>query len=372
MRHLKIVSVVGARPQFVKAAVVSRAIARFNREEKSSRLEEIIVHTGQHYDANMSQVFFDRMEIPEPQVNLGVGSGLHGEMTGTMLMKVEEVLLQERPGWVLVYGDTNSTLAGALAAVKLGIPVAHIEAGLRSYNRRMPEEINRVLTDRMASLLFCPTEIAVENLKKEGLSSGVCNVGDVMYDAFLSLREKALEESTILAGLGLENRGYCLATVHRQENTDDPVRLSGIFRAFAELAGPACAFVVPLHPRTRKMIGKTDFDESSNVHVRLIEPVDYFDMIALEAHSRAVLTDSGGVQKEAFFAGVPCITLRDETEWLETVASGWNHLAGAETDRIVDAFRRIGVKAGKRPRGLYGDGKAGRMIVAELAAFGRR
>jgi len=368
---MKVVSVVGARPQFVKAAMVSRAVARYNTESKSTLIEEFLVHTGQHYDANMSRVFFDRMEIPEPQVNLGVGSGLHGEMTGIMLMQVEEILLRERPDWVLVYGDTNSTLAGALAAAKLQIPVAHVEAGLRSFNRRMPEEINRVLTDRLSALLFCPTRTAIENLENEGITSGVRLAGDVMYEAFVTLREKALRESAILPDMGLKAGKFCLATVHRQENTDDPARLSAIFRAFDRLASADCPFVLPLHPRTRKMIRDKVHAGDRQSQVRLIDPVDYFDMIVLESNARMVLTDSGGVQKEAFFAGVPCITLREETEWVETVASGWNHLAGADTDRIVEAFRKIekgGEEGGTKKSGLYGKGNASRAIVTELAA----
>ncbi len=366
---MKIVSVVGARPQFVKAAMVNRAISRHNSEGNSpSKLVEILLHTGQHYDLNMSQVFFDRMNIPEPQFNLGVGSGSHGEMTGTMLIKIEEVLAKEKPDWMLVYGDTNSTLAGALAATKLQLPVAHVEAGLRSYNRKMPEEINRVLTDRISSHLYCPTKVSVENLKKEGITQGVFEVGDVMYDAFLTFRTIAEKESAILSELELQPGKFCLATVHRQENTDDLGRLSGIFRAFAEISAADCPFVIPLHPRTQKALQKNSIDFGKNSHVWVISPVDYLDMIALESQARVILTDSGGVQKEAFFAGVPCITLRDETEWVETVEAGWNYLAGADTDRIVETFEKVGNKTLMAAPNLYGDGKASPKIVECLTA----
>lgn len=366
---MKIISVVGARPQFVKAAMVSRAIAEHNADGVMPGVEEILLHTGQHYDLNMSQVFFDRMDIPEPLYNLGVGSGPHGEMTGSMLIKIEAVLLEENPDWVLVYGDTNSTLAGALAAAKLHIPVAHVESGLRSYNRKMPEELNRVLTDRLSSCLLCPTKASVENLEKEGILSGVYEVGDVMYDAFLAFREIAREKSTVLSGLELSAGEYCLATVHRQENTDDQRRLSGIFGAFDILAAEDCPFIVPLHPRTRKTLDSNTLDVCKNPHVRIIDPVDYIDMIALESDACVILTDSGGIQKEALFAGVPCITLRDETEWVETVDLGWNRLTGADKDLIVNTFRDvISLELGNPPI-LYGGGKASQKIVECLTSI---
>jgi len=359
-------SVVGARPQFIKAAMVSRAIARHNAEDCLPRLIETLLHTGQHYDLNMSQVFFDGMNIPRPNYNCGVGSGPHGEMTGTMLIKIEEILIKENPDWVIVYGDTNSTLAGALAAAKLHIPVAHVESGLRSYNRGMPEELNRVLTDRLSDRLFCPTSASVENLAKEGIVEGVFEVGDVMYDAFLTFKGIARNKSMLLSELELVPRQYCLATVHRQENTDDLSRLSAIFEAFGVLANEECPFIVPLHPRTRKTLESNALDIVRNEQVRIISPVDYVDMVALELHARVILTDSGGIQKEALFAGVPCITLRDETEWIETVAIGWNRLAGADKERIIKAFEDVTSLDLGDPPSLYGSGMASRKIVEYL------
>ncbi|GBC60939.1 UDP-N-acetylglucosamine 2-epimerase [Desulfonema ishimotonii] len=358
---MKIVTVVGARPQFIKAAVVSRAIVANGQD-----VSEVIVHTGQHYDRNMSQVFFDQLEIPEPRYHLEVGSGSHGEMTGTMLAKVENVLMEEQPDGVLVYGDTNSTLAGALAASKLDIPVAHVEAGLRSFNRQMPEEINRVLTDHVADLLFCPTDAAVSNLNREGITRNVRRVGDVMYDAFLYYRALAEEKSEMPGALELTQGRYKLATIHRQENTDDPEKLRNIFSALGELAEAASPVVMPVHPRTRKLLRQHQRDVSLSPHLRMIPPLDYLDMIALENSAQAILTDSGGVQKEAYFAGVPCITLRAETEWVETVAAGWNCLGGSDTCQIVAAFEQtVAGRPETRPR-FYGDGEAGKRIVREM------
>jgi len=349
---LKIVSIVGARPQFIKAAPVGRAL-------RAQGLTEVLVHTGQHYDHNMSALFFDELDIPEPDYHLGVGSGPHGWQTGQMLARIEEILLKEQPDWVLVYGDTNSTLAGALAAVKLHIPVAHVEAGLRSFNRRMPEEHNRVLTDHIADLLLCPSQTAVDNLAEEGITQGVHLVGDVMYDALLFAAERAKTHSTILTDLRLNEKGYALATVHRAENTDDPARLQGIFAAFDALD---TLVVLSLHPRTRKALERMGYSPAP--HVRLIEPVGYLDMVQLEQAARLILTDSGGIQKEAYWLGVPCITLRDETEWVETVEAGWNVLAGAERARIVQAVRAFAPLA-TRPA-PYGDGKAAEWIIAIL------
>ena len=305
---MKVITVVGARPQFVKAATVSRAFAQ------TEGLQELIVHTGQHFDPSLSEVFFEELGIPEPKYNLGIGGGTHGQNTGRMIEAVESVLIEEKPDWVLVYGDTDSTLAGALAAVKLHIHVAHVEAGLRSFNRRMPEEINRVLTDHAADLLLAPTPAAVENLRREGLPEArVRWVGDVMYDAALHFGRLADHASTALESLGLEPCGYVLATVHRAENTDDPARLEavfeGLFRVAAELP-----VVLPLHPRTRKALERLGWLERAREQLRLIEPVGYLDMVALEKNARLIATDSGGVQKEAYFFGVPCVTLRDETE----------------------------------------------------------
>lgn len=363
---LKIITIVGARPQFIKAASVSRAIEQHNLVGHSPLIMEIILHTGQHYDYNMSQLFFEQLAISQPKYYLGIGSGTHGEMTGAMLAKIEEVLVNERPDWVIVYGDTNSTLAGALAAAKLHIPVAHVEAGLRSFNRYMPEEINRVLTDHISSLLFCPTDTAVMNLKKEGITEGIFQVGDVMYDAFLFYKDIARKKSTVLSDLQLKEGDYCLGTVHRQENTEDMKRLENIFKAFEKLARPDCPFVIPLHPRTHKALQLQGVSNRFNNHVRILPPVGYLDMVALEAHARVILTDSGGVQKEAYFANVPCVTLRDETEWVETVEAGWNHLAGAEIQMIVEAFNAATNSLPRKQTGLYGGGDTSKILLQKL------
>jgi UDP-GlcNAc3NAcA epimerase len=362
---MKIITVIGARPQFIKAAAVSGALS--NRVTgKSASVQEFIVHTGQHYDYNMSRVFFDELGIPEPHWHLEVSSASHGHMTAKILAGVENVLVQERPDWVLVYGDTNSTLAGALAAAKLNIPVAHIEAGLRSFNRRMPEEINRVLTDHVSQLLFVPTDAAVTNLAREGITGRVFKVGDVMLDAFLYYKEVAESRSRILDNLGLDFRGYYLATVHRQENTDNPHRLSGILDAMVAISNKGLPVLMPLHPRTRKCIEAYGIRLHLGSNVRLIEPIGYLDMIHLEANAALILTDSGGIQKEACFAGVPCVTLRDETEWVETVAAGINFLAGAQTDSILSAFQRARGADANFKMDLYGDGRAGEAIVEIL------
>ncbi len=324
---MKIVTIVGARPQFIKAAPVSRELRKQHTE--------VLVHTGQHYDENMSAVFFRELEIPEPDCNLGIGSGSHGQQTGAMLGGIEAVLIAEQPDWVLVYGDTNSTLAGALAAAKLHIKVAHVEAGLRSFNRRMPEEVNRVLTDHVSDMLFCPTQTAVKNLAREGLTQGVHLVGDVMHEALLWAAERARTQSVILDRLVLMKKGFLLATVHRAENTDDPVRLRAIVEALVSLDDP---IVFPIHPRTRKALDRLEFPTLPS-RVKVIEPVGYLDMVHLEQSARTIMTDSGGIQKEAYWLGVPCVTLRDETEWVETVESGWNVLVGADTERIVGAAK---------------------------------
>lgn len=354
----KIVTVVGARPQFIKAAAVSRVI----RTDFADRIEEVLVHTGQHYDDNMSKVFFDELDIPRPKYNLEISGGQHGAMTGRMLEAIEKVLLQEQPDWLLIYGDTNSTLAGALAAAKLHIPVAHVEAGLRSFNMRMPEEVNRILADRVSSLLFCPTQTAVDNLKAEGVTKGVHNVGDVMYDVALFYRDRARQHSTVLDRLGLSRGAFALATCHRAENTDDPARLGQILTALAELAAEQ-PVVLPLHPRTRKLVAENGLSGQLD-QLLVTEPLPFLDMVALEQAARMVLTDSGGVQKEAFFYGVPCITMRDETEWVETVDTGWNRLVGADRARILAAARdphRPSVQT--KP---YGNGDASLRILETL------
>jgi UDP-N-acetylglucosamine 2-epimerase len=363
---MKIVTIVGARPQFIKAAPVSKAIRDHNEKEKGSRITEVLVHTGQHYDHGMSQIFFDELDISEPDLNLGVGSGSHGWQTGQMLVRIEEVLLEEKPDFVLVYGDTNSTLAGALAAVKLNLPVAHVEAGLRSFNREMPEEHNRVVADHCADLLFCPTQTAVDNLAREGVTNGVHLVGDTMYDAVLQCAAIAQKRSTILEDLNLEPKTYLLTTIHRPYNTDIPNNLRDIFQAFAEIGE---TIVFPVHPRTSKKIAALESKFSQELvpgNVKVIEPIGYLDMLVLEENSRLILTDSGGMQKEAYFFGVPCITLRPETEWLETVESGWNVVAGADISAIVGGYQKaINSPPTKRPN-LYGDGRASEKIVSRL------
>lgn len=348
---MKVVSVVGARPQFIKAAAVSRILRRQHRE--------ILLHTGQHYDDLMSDVFFRELDLPPPDVNLGVGSASHGRQTGEMLIGIERVLLEERPDRVLVYGDTNSTLAGALAAAKLGIPLAHVEAGLRSFNRAMPEEINRIVADRLSDLLFCPTQTAVENLAREGITSGVHWVGDVMYDLLLQSLPLAERRSDILERLGLGPGTYLLATVHRAGNTDVRENLSAII---AGLNAVGETVVFPLHPRTRHALAQWGIAPGENV--RLIEPVGYLDMLILEKNARLILTDSGGVQKEAYWLGIPCLTLREETEWVETVEAGWNVLVGTSPERIVEAVHTFHPQ-GERPA-LFGDGRAGEKIVELL------
>lgn len=355
---MKIVSVVGARPQFIKAAPVSKAL-------RNAGHNEILVHTGQHYDYGMSQVFFDELNISEPDINLEVGSSSHGWQTGQMLMRIEEVLLREEPDWVLVYGDTNSTLAGALAAVKLQIPLAHVEAGLRSFNREMPEEHNRVLTDHCSDLLFCPTQTAVDNLAKEGITQGVNLVGDTMYDAVLQFSELAKERSSILKDFGLKSKKYLLATLHRPYNVDLPENLGEILRAFIEINEP---ILFAVHPRTQeriKALGNSLQSQLTSSKVRLIDPVGYLDMLILEQNARLILTDSGGMQKEAYFFGVPCITLRPETEWVETVEAGWNVVVGSDRSLIVEQARDL-QPPGQLPRQLFGDGNASKLIVQTL------
>jgi UDP-GlcNAc3NAcA epimerase len=347
---MRIVTVVGARPQFVKASVVSRALR--------ARHTEVLVHTGQHYDAAMSDLFFRDLDLPAPDRHLGIGSASHGEQTGRMLAAIEAALLEEKPDIVLVYGDTNSTLAGALAAAKLGLPVAHVEAGCRSYDRTMPEEINRVLTDHASTLLFCPTATAVGNLAREGITRGVEQVGDVMLDVCLEQLPLTGRRAGVLARLGVTPGAYLVATIHRPANTDDRARLIGLATALGRLDHPV---IFPVHPRTRAAVaGLLPPD-----NVRMVEPVGYLDMLTLVRHARMVLTDSGGLQKEAFFIGTPCLTLRDRTEWPETVDAGWNRLVDTNGDVMCDAVRAW------RPTGvpnvsLFGDGHAADRIVALL------
>jgi UDP-GlcNAc3NAcA epimerase len=343
---LKILTIVGARPQFIKAATVSRAI------RETDGLSEVMIHTGQHFDPNMSDVFFDQLDIPKPGHHLDINGGGHGDMTGRMLIAIEPILLAEKPDWVVVYGDTNSTLAGSLAASKLHIPVAHVEAGLRSFNRRMPEEINRVVTDHLSALHFCPTSTSVANLVAEGVLRGVHHVGDVMYDATLFATTKAERSSTILFDLGLQEMKYGLATIHRAENTDDPLQLRAVVQFLQEQARKH-PLVLPLHPRTRHAVSRMGVGLDG---LQVIDPVGYLDMAKLLHHAVEVYTDSGGLQKEAYFHRVPCITLRDETEWTETISHGWNRLW-----KGPDHARRSEI-------GEYGDGDAAFKIARLLGA----
>ncbi len=358
---MKLVDIVGARPQFIKVGAILRAIERHNHAHPHSPMREVLVHTGQHYDYEMSQVFFDELELKAPDYHLGVGSGTHAVQTSEMLKGVEDVLVKETPDIVVTYGDTNSTLAGALAAAKLHILVAHVEAGLRSFNKAMPEEVNRVITDHISDLLFCPTETAVQNLEREGITRGVYHVGDVMHDSVLHNVQLAERRSRILERLRLEPKGYALATVHRAENTEDANRLRSIFHALDESARADLPVIVPLHPRTRKQLHALpqSFDR-----LQLIEPVSYLDMLLLEKHARLIVTDSGGVQKEAYFFQVPCVTLREETEWVETVQAGWNVLAGAHSPRITQAMRSCTPPTSCPP--FYGDGRAAEQVVRRL------
>ncbi|MEP7381809.1 MAG: UDP-N-acetylglucosamine 2-epimerase (non-hydrolyzing) [Gemmatimonadota bacterium] len=352
---MKVLTIVGARPQFIKAWPVGRALA-------AAGIREHLVHTGQHYDDLMSQVFFDEMGIRRPDRNLEIGSGAHGAQTGRMLIALEEVMLEERPDWVLVYGDTNSTLAGAVAACKLEIPIAHVEAGLRSFNRSMPEEHNRVLTDHCSDLLLCPTQTAVDHLRREGIERGVHLVGDVMYDAVLHFGAMARASSTILDAAGVEEGRYHLATIHRAYNTDDPARLHALLSALDRLDS---VVVLPMHPRTKARLAAFAPDLTFE-RLRLIDPVGYLDMLRLEQGATAIITDSGGVQKEAYFFGIPCFTLRPETEWVETITSGWNTLVsdhGEALATLVADWKR----PSEPPPPFFGRGDAAARIAGRLS-----
>jgi UDP-GlcNAc3NAcA epimerase len=351
---MKIVTIVGARPQFIKAAAVSRVL------RAKPEIREILLHTGQHYDQNMSDVFFRELDIPQPDFNLEIGSGSHAEQTGRMLIGIEEVLMSEKPEWVLVYGDTNSTVAGSLAAAKLHIPVAHVEAGLRSFNRKMPEEINRIITDRISNVLFAPTQTAVQNLKNEGLGKMTVFTGDVMYDSVLYYRDLILMNPEKFKTKNLPP-SYFLATIHRPENTDHRENILSILESFSKAGLPV---VFPLHPRTKKAIGPTGKFPSN---VMVIEPVGYLEMLKLTLDSVKVLTDSGGLQKEAYFLGKPCITLRTETEWIETLHDGWNTITGADTEKILTAIKSP-LPAAKQ-RTDFGDGHSVGLIVETLLSF---
>jgi UDP-GlcNAc3NAcA epimerase len=373
----KILTILGARPQFIKAAAVSRALA------KSHLLHEEIIHTGQHFDKNMSEIFFREMGIPQPAANLGISGGSHSDMTARMLQSIAHELTEREPDCVLVYGDTNSTLAGALAGAKLNLPVAHVEAGLRSFNRAMPEELNRMVADRLSVLLFCPSQTAAENLFHEGIgdekrdatpgapsfadSPEVLVTGDVMIDMIRIFGEDAGNRNGALDAPDIGDSPFILATVHRPENTDNPDNLRSIARAFETLSGRRIPIVLPLHPRTLQALAKWGIEFSHGVHVT--EPLSYLDMLGLTKKAKCVITDSGGLQKEAFLLGRPCVTMREQTEWIETVDLGWNIVAGADSGRIVRAYDEICLRiAGHReiPQNIYGDGHAAERIVEAL------
>jgi UDP-N-acetylglucosamine 2-epimerase len=348
---MKVLTVVGARPQFIKAAAFSRAVRREGRE--------VLVHTGQHYDPQLSDIFFDELSIPKPDHHLGVGSGSHGHQTGQMLERLEPIMEHEAPDWVVVFGDANSTLAGALAAAKLRLPLAHVEAGLRSFNRDMPEEINRIVADHVADVLFCPTQTAIDHLAREGLSDRAHLTGDIMYDSLQHNLPLIEGRSGIIERLGLAPGGYALVTVHRAANTDDLSALERILDALVLLDEPV---VFPVHPRARLALVSSDLETPPNV--RVIEPVGYLEMLALQRSARVVLTDSGGVQKEAYLLGTPGVTLREETEWPETLVDGWNVLAGSDPQRIAEAARRP--RPSGDPPNVFGDGKSAERMVELL------
>ena len=356
---MTILTIIGARPQFIKAAAVSREIAKHNY------IKEIIVHTGQHFDTNMSEIFFEQMQIPKPNYNLEINSLSHGAMTGRMIEKIEEVLLIEKPDWVMVYGDTNSTISGSLAAKKLHIKVAHIEAGLRSFNRKMPEEINRILTDKISDLLLCPTDMAVKNLRNEGIGkhslAKIVKCGDVMQDAAIFYSPMARKPQMKLP------EKFILTTIHRAENTDDPLRLASIFRALGEISNEF-PIVLPLHPRTKKIIANSQLN-THNSKLIMIDPVGYLEMIYLLKNCEIVMTDSGGLQKEAFFFHKSCVTLRDETEWVELVENGFNTIVGSEYQKIISGFNSMKDKTLDYNIDLYGSGTASEKIIKEIQKF---
>lgn len=351
---MKILSIVGARPEFIQSACVSRELRKEHRE--------VLVHTGQHYDYLMSQAFFDEIGLPVPDYNLEVGSGSHARQTADILTKLENVILIEKPDWVVIRGDTNSTLAGAIAASKLNIPVAHIEAGERSFNKHMPEEINRLVSDRLSDLHFCVSRAAVDHLVKEGISDSVHWVGDVMYDALLANLPIARKKSKVLSNLGLEKKSYVLVTIHRAANTDDAMRLRNIVETLNNAPEPV---VFPAHPRTVEALKRFDLNFSHNV--RMIDPVGYFDMMVLEENARMIATDSGGVQREAYFMSIPCLTLRDETEWLETVQVGWNKLVGVGKEQILSVWKDFAPPHDHPP--IFGDGTASNKIASIISAI---
>jgi UDP-GlcNAc3NAcA epimerase len=376
---IKIVTIIGARPQIIKAAALSRAI----KNKFANSIKEIIVHTGQHYDENMSQVFFDELGIPEPNYNLNVGSGSHGKQTATMLAGIEDILLQEKPNAIVLYGDTNSTLAGAIAASKIHVPVIHIEAGLRSFNKAMPEEVNRIMCDHVSTLLFSPTKTGFQNLLNEGFKAKnekpfnannpkIYHSGDVMFDNSLYFSEVADEKTTIISKNGLQKNNFILATIHRNNNTDEPVRLNALFNALFKISeANQLDVLLPLHPRTAKLL-EFNLDAElhqkikSSKHFKIIAPVSFLEMIALEKNCKIVMTDSGGVQKEAFYFEKPCVILRPETEWVELVECGTAIITDADEQKIIDAFKTLTTKTDMKFPKLYGDGKAAEFICGEI------
>ena len=376
---MKIVTIIGARPQIIKAAALSRAI----KNKFSNSITEIIVHTGQHYDENMSQVFFDELGIPEPNYNLNVGSGSHGKQTATMIADIEDVLFQEKPSAIILYGDTNSTLAGAIAASKIHIPVVHIEAGLRSFNKAMPEEINRIMCDHVSTLLFSPTKTGFQNLQNEGFkiknqkpftanNPKIYHSGDVMFDNSLYFSEVADEQTTVIAKNNLQKNNFILATIHRNNNTDEPVRLNALFTALFKISeANQLDVLLPLHPRTAKLLefnleAELHLKIKASKHFKIIPPVSFLEMIALEKNCKIVMTDSGGVQKEAFYFEKPCVILRTETEWVELVECGAAIIADADEQKIMEAYKTLTSKTNMQFPNLYGDGKAAEFICEEI------
>lgn len=346
---MKFLTVIGARPQFIKAAPVSRELRSLHKE--------IYIHTGQHYDKNMSDIFFDELNIPKPDYHLNVGSSSHGKQTAAMLDGIEQIIIDEKPDYLMVYGDTNSTLAGAIAAAKLHIPVVHVEAGLRSFNKRMPEEVNRIMTDHISEYLFCPTDTAVRNLHNENIHEKVINVGDVMFDAVSYNRELSDEKSDILNKLGLEKGSYYLITIHRAENTDNEANIKNILSAFSQIEGKK---VWPIHPRTKHILSNMGIDLATIPGLQVIDPVGYLDILALEGNAQKILTDSGGMQKEAYFLQIPCVTLREQTEWVETLEDNANILVGTDVHKIVDAIQKNVTPSYKD---YFGNGFASKKIL---------
>jgi len=357
---MKILSVIGARPQFIKAA----SLSRYLKKMPDINVKEIILHTGQHYDNNMSDDFFSELDIPTPNYNLQVGSDTPARQTAKMMMGIEDVVLKEWPDFILIYGDTNSTIAGALVGAKLHIPIAHVEAGLRSYDREMPEEINRVVSDVISTILFCPTETAVNNLKREGITKGVYNVGDIMLETYLYYKDQAQRNSEILSKLNLKPKEFILCTIHRASNTDNTENLKNIFIGLTKSKE---TIILPLHPRTKKKINQNDsFKKYIGPNIKIIAPVGYFDMICLEVNAKKIVTDSGGVQKEAYFNKVPCITLRENTEWVETIEQGVNQLVGVDPKKIKESINNFHPQKQNYSKQLYGDGKISEKIVKIL------